>query len=323
MPSLALVAFIAPWRDGDRSDGWADRHLRRRHICVILVGRYRSIRSFASLPKRAREVMTAAALLVVLGAATPCSLPGFRWRWAPSSLASCFPNRASATTRGRHRAFSWPFARYVLHQRRHVLISSWSARNLDADRRRRVGFMVVKSSVSSGWCGFPDRPRRRGAASRGCSRRAASRLRAFPRGRLDRVFARRTHGTAHLHRHDLDGADAARPCVLRRLLPKRHAYARPLDDADGLAGTVLSSASAASARWPARPCRPRGIEVSTIDYIPKRSAPPTGFGFKVYYGEGTRLDVLRAVGARTAKIIALCIDDRQAVNKAVNVAWRL
>ena len=43
------------------------------------------------------------------------------------------------------------------------------------------------------------------------------------------------------------------------------------------------------------------------------------FGFKIYYGDGTRLDVLRAAGAGEATIIAICIDDREAADKAVEI----
>ena len=32
------------------------------------------------------------------------------------------------------------------------------------------------------------------------------------------------------------------------------------------------------------------------------------FGFKVYYGDGTRLDVLRASGASTAEAVLICVD---------------
>jgi voltage-gated potassium channel Kch len=43
------------------------------------------------------------------------------------------------------------------------------------------------------------------------------------------------------------------------------------------------------------------------------------FGFKVYYGDGTRLDVLRAAGLEKARLIAICIDDQESVNKIVEL----
>jgi voltage-gated potassium channel Kch len=44
-----------------------------------------------------------------------------------------------------------------------------------------------------------------------------------------------------------------------------------------------------------------------------------GFGFKVYYGDGTRLDVLRTAGAGEARLIAICIDNREAASRIVDL----
>ena len=44
-----------------------------------------------------------------------------------------------------------------------------------------------------------------------------------------------------------------------------------------------------------------------------------GFGFKVYYGDGTRLDVLRAAGAGDARLIAVCIENREAASRVVDL----
>ncbi len=43
------------------------------------------------------------------------------------------------------------------------------------------------------------------------------------------------------------------------------------------------------------------------------------FGFKIYYGDGTRLDVLRAAGAGSAKIVAVCIDKRAEADRIVEL----
>ena len=45
----------------------------------------------------------------------------------------------------------------------------------------------------------------------------------------------------------------------------------------------------------------------------------TRFGFQVYYGDGTRLDVLRAAGAEHASLIAVCIDHKRATMKIVDI----
>ena len=43
------------------------------------------------------------------------------------------------------------------------------------------------------------------------------------------------------------------------------------------------------------------------------------FGFKVYYGDGTRLDVLRAAGAAHARVIAVCVDKAEEANRIVEM----
>ena len=43
------------------------------------------------------------------------------------------------------------------------------------------------------------------------------------------------------------------------------------------------------------------------------------FGFRVYYGDGTRLDVLRAAGLEKARLIAICIDNQEACNRIVDL----
>uniref|UniRef100_UPI0037C1044C NAD-binding protein n=1 Tax=Devosia sp. TaxID=1871048 RepID=UPI0037C1044C len=39
------------------------------------------------------------------------------------------------------------------------------------------------------------------------------------------------------------------------------------------------------------------------------------FGFKVYYGDGTRLDILRAAGVETADAVLVAVDDKAAAVK--------
>jgi len=61
------------------------------------------------------------------------------------------------------------------------------------------------------------------------------------------------------------------------------------------------------------------IDVTVIDTSVERIRNAGKFGFKVYYGDGCRLDVLRAAGAGEAKIIAVCVGDRQKANAIVDL----
>lgn len=62
------------------------------------------------------------------------------------------------------------------------------------------------------------------------------------------------------------------------------------------------------------------LDVTIIDSDIERIRSAAKFGFKIYYGDGTRLDVLRAAGAGKAKVICICIDDRQAALRIVEMA---
>jgi hypothetical protein len=52
----------------------------------------------------------------------------------------------------------------------------------------------------------------------------------------------------------------------------------------------------------------KGVRLTLIDRKPRQIELSGDFGQKVYYGDGTRLDLLRAAGAETAKAILFCID---------------
>jgi glutathione-regulated potassium-efflux system protein KefB len=61
------------------------------------------------------------------------------------------------------------------------------------------------------------------------------------------------------------------------------------------------------------------IDVTTIDMDPEMIQVAGRFGFKVYYGDGTRLDVLRAAGLEKARMIAICIDNQEAATRIVDL----
>jgi monovalent cation:proton antiporter-2 (CPA2) family protein len=61
------------------------------------------------------------------------------------------------------------------------------------------------------------------------------------------------------------------------------------------------------------------IDVTVIDKAVERIKSAARFGFKIYYGDGTRLDVLRAAGAGKAKLIAVCVDDRDAARRITEI----
>jgi glutathione-regulated potassium-efflux system protein KefB len=90
-----------------------------------------------------------------------------------------------------------------------------------------------------------------------------------------------------------------------------------IDVADGLSGTVLVVGFGRFGQVAAQALLSRGIDVSIIDMDVEMIQAAGRFGFKIYYGDGTRLDVLRAAGAGSARVIAICADRREATDKIV------
>ena len=60
-----------------------------------------------------------------------------------------------------------------------------------------------------------------------------------------------------------------------------------------------------------------GLDVVAIDNDPAHIRNAERYGFKVFYGDASRLDVLVTAGALDAKSIILCMDNTKAVNQAV------
>lgn len=64
----------------------------------------------------------------------------------------------------------------------------------------------------------------------------------------------------------------------------------------------------------------RGAKVALIDNDPGRIRDAERFGFKVYFGDGARLDILKASGAADAEVIMVCIDDPEAALRIATLA---
>ena len=82
------------------------------------------------------------------------------------------------------------------------------------------------------------------------------------------------------------------------------------DDFSDARGSVLIIGFGRFGQIAAQCLLAQGIDVTTIDNDPEMIQNAGRFGFKVYYGDGTRLDVLRAAGAGRARLIAICTNDR-------------
>lgn len=109
------------------------------------------------------------------------------------------------------------------------------------------------------------------------------------------------------------------PLLLKRLLPPLAPSLDGIDQADGLTGSVLVIGFGRFGQVACQALLSRGIDVSIIDADTEMIRAAARFGFKIYYGDGTRLDVLRAAGAGSAKIVAICVDRREAADRIVAI----
>jgi glutathione-regulated potassium-efflux system protein KefB len=64
----------------------------------------------------------------------------------------------------------------------------------------------------------------------------------------------------------------------------------------------------------------RGIDIALIENDTDMIRSAAQFGFKVYYGDGTRMDVLHASGAAHARAILVCVDKKDATTRIVELA---
>jgi CPA2 family monovalent cation:H+ antiporter-2 len=62
-----------------------------------------------------------------------------------------------------------------------------------------------------------------------------------------------------------------------------------------------------------------GREVTIIDHSAARVRQAATFGFRIYFGDGTRLDVLRAAGIERAKIVAICTHQKEITDRIVDM----
>jgi glutathione-regulated potassium-efflux system protein KefB len=108
--------------------------------------------------------------------------------------------------------------------------------------------------------------------------------------------------------------------LLRRLLPAAADSFEGIDTPSGVTGSVLIIGFGRFGQVLSQALLARGFDVATIDTDTEMIRAAARFGFKVYYGDGTRLDVLRASGAHTARAIAVCVDNRDTTSRIVALA---
>ena len=105
--------------------------------------------------------------------------------------------------------------------------------------------------------------------------------------------------------------------ALKRLTREPAPSMDGIEVADGLTGSVLVIGFGRFGQIASQPLLLRGVDVSIIDDDVEMIQAAADFGFKVYYGDGTRLDILHAAGAGHARAILVCVDKPEAAIRIV------
>ncbi|WP_442874195.1 monovalent cation:proton antiporter-2 (CPA2) family protein [Devosia sp. SL43] len=98
---------------------------------------------------------------------------------------------------------------------------------------------------------------------------------------------------------------------LRYVLPKQAEQSMEgVEEVSGLSGRILIIGFGRFGQIASQPLLALRHSVSIIDNDTEMIRAAAQIGFKVYYGDGTRLDILRAAGAETADLILICSDQK-------------
>lgn len=89
--------------------------------------------------------------------------------------------------------------------------------------------------------------------------------------------------------------------------------------AEGLSGSVLMIGFGRFGQVTSQLLLARGVDVTIIDNDIDMIQNAEKFGFKIYYGDGCRLDILRASGAESAQAIVVCVDSKETTNRIVEL----
>ena len=104
-----------------------------------------------------------------------------------------------------------------------------------------------------------------------------------------------------------------------RLAPKIPPSLDEIEEARDLHAHVLIIGFGRMGQVISQPLIARGHSLSIIEKDPQMIRDADEFGFKVWYGDGTRLDVLHAAGAAEACLIVAVPDDKEATTRIVEL----
>jgi monovalent cation:proton antiporter-2 (CPA2) family protein len=104
---------------------------------------------------------------------------------------------------------------------------------------------------------------------------------------------------------------------LRYIVPRLGARSERAADAISETNPVIVAGFGRFGQVVVRVLRGLDIRATVIDHDPEQIETVRRFGFKAYYGDATRMDLLESAGIRTAKLLLVAIDDAEAAMRMV------
>jgi glutathione-regulated potassium-efflux system protein KefB len=327
VPILALLPLVAPGADSHMTDFLgtmvAVGRIGASIATVVIAGRY-LLNPFLALlaGTGAREVMTAAALLVVLGAAALMQFAGMSM-----ALGAFLAGVLLAESNYRHEleADIEPFrglllALFFMSVGMSIDMQVVAA-NLVLIAAAATVITLVKAGIVAllfrATCPHPDDALRAGSVLTAAGEFAYV---LIPFGVTLSVMAVREASlfsaiaavTMLMGPPVASLADQMLARLDRNRLPEPAAL-------EGVTGTALVIGFGRFGQLVSQCLLAEGVDVVTIDNDPEMIANAGRFGFKVYYGDGARLDVLRAAIRAEVRLVAVCVDKHEAANRIVDL----
>jgi CPA2 family monovalent cation:H+ antiporter-2 len=323
VPLLAMTAFLAPGAEASTSFSWQGVGISVGAVVgLLLIGKYLLNPLFQIIGRTgAREAMIAAALFVVLGAATVMEIAGFSMAMG-AFLAGIM--LAESSYRHELEADIEPFRGILLGLffmavglsfGLDVVLENWLVILLAVP-----AVMAVKAAIIFGLCRLTgsskfDSLQQAFLLSQGGEFGFVLFTTATAAGLFDA-------STSSLLIAIVTVTMALTPVVA--ILPRYLAPAEESEELDedfeGAHGAeVFMIGFSRFGQIVAQVLLAGGRSVTVIDQSADRIRQASRFGFRIYFGDGTRKDVLDSAGIAKAKIIAVCTNHRDVTDRIVDL----
>ncbi|WP_421577504.1 monovalent cation:proton antiporter-2 (CPA2) family protein [Shinella sp. M31] len=322
VPLLALIPLLAEQAPEDTTSAFEDFMIALAAIAALLAaGRYLLNPLFQVIARTgAREAMIAAALFVVLAAAMLLQMAGLSMAMG-AFLAGVL--LADSSYRHELQADVEPFRGILLGL---FFMAVGLSLHLDVifDRWLLIvvatpALMLVKSLVIYGLCRFTGSPHND----------AVRIALVLPQGGEFGFVLFSAASAAGIFSGGLASLLIAVVTISMALTPIAAALSRFLlvedpeeeieEDFEGAGADVLMIGFSRFGQIAAQILLAGGREVTVIDHSTDRVRQAANFGFRIYFGDGTRKDVLRAAGIERAKIVAICTQGKATSDRIVDL----